>query len=970
MQQIRNKFTIDEITYSITFRRRKAKMEDNEPINLYDQLESWANQENRDLHAEIQKDSSELQGVKAECQELNERVNILREHLKNVQAEVTKTQELLTAKNSQVEEEKHLTQLVLREKGRIASEIAKIEEKRNDIRAKWENVQSKTFQSEKRMQTFRDEYKLNQQELEQWITIARQKEEDFIVLQRYQTKDESKIREMLLEIEKSTGIVEAKRLELEQEVTATRALQIQLDMTAEQFRQLHDDRTQLLSQWEATMKQLNNLHSRIGMNNQSIKEREVEVDRLHQEVAEEKKNLDAAQTENQSIERQLTIGDHKVSQQHKQYEKDSTELAEFIKTVETQRHQLEKLESDEAFYRGEIQDFKDKTAQEIAKREEYLKRLKLTEQALATQSDATKDFNQQSEILTSYLKEQTVNLKKIDAEIAAGKDSIFKLSQDVSEVKKKQKDLLAEMEGSQTRAKNLQLKIQEFDRETQKQMELLYNSNFQIQQMERKIARIEGERTEEEKMELQAQIEQLTDTLTKKQEIEKTLSLQLHRLELDLRQTARKKESLKESNQQLEVKLNEIRLDQDSLDKSTVKSRSQKEEVLVQLNMLRLQVEKLTEQVNMKSDELISLENRRQQLQLSMEERVLEIDAHIAALRTQLKTEEEARHLAGIELKERQKRAETLEAKYQVMMGKYQVEGEEVSQSYHVIKFAKEREEVSRRGDELDALIRKKTKELQQLEKAMNKLNAHNTDFRKAFTSVTESDNDMERKKVLEEQVRVAQQRLNARRAQANSIAQEKKEREKTSQEQEAVIEKMKNNIMKLKPSLDRAVADNTELKEKIKRVQKVIQKAREKHRTELNVPTTAKYPETLLEMDIELRMEKANVELVLVELNRLAESNSEVLSKLRLGLTQMGIPLNSLPALQSNNEVPSIIPKGARIIKPDTGSGSRTPSSNGSRLSSYRSSGTPSVRSGAGSALSSAGSHRSVGSLKQVKLG
>jgi uncharacterized protein involved in exopolysaccharide biosynthesis len=85
--------------------------------------------------------------------------------------------------------------------------------------------------------------------------------------------------------------------------------------------------------------------------------------------------------------------------------------------------------------------------------------------------------------------------------------------------------------------------------------------------------------------------------------------------------------------------------------------------------MLRLQVEKLSEQVAAKSDELIALENRRQQLQFSMEERILEIDAHLAALRTQLKTEEEARHLNAVELQERKRRADTLQSKDEVTPG-------------------------------------------------------------------------------------------------------------------------------------------------------------------------------------------------------------------------------------------------------------------------------------------------------------
>ena len=91
-----------------------------------------------------------------------------------------------------------------------------------------------------------------------------------------------------------------------------------------------------------------------------------------------------------------------------------------------------------------------------------------------------------------------------------------------------------------------------------------------------------------------------------KLETEKVLAQHLNRLDLDLRQTVLRKESLEQANNDLLVKLNELNLDQDSFDKSNAKSQSQKESVFVQLNMLRLQVEKLNEQVASKSDELTS----------------------------------------------------------------------------------------------------------------------------------------------------------------------------------------------------------------------------------------------------------------------------------------------------------------------------------------------------------------------------
>ena len=44
--------------------------------------------------------------------------------------------------------------------------------------------------------------------------------------------------------------VQKKRAELEDEVTETQAAQIELDKTAEDFRNLHRERVDLVSQWE------------------------------------------------------------------------------------------------------------------------------------------------------------------------------------------------------------------------------------------------------------------------------------------------------------------------------------------------------------------------------------------------------------------------------------------------------------------------------------------------------------------------------------------------------------------------------------------------------------------------------------------------------------------------------------------------------------------------------------------------
>jgi chromosome segregation ATPase len=674
--------------------------------------------------------------------------------------------------------------------------------------------------------------------------------------------------------------------------------------------------------------------------------------------------LDREQSANQKIERQLTIGDHQVAQKHKSHDKETVEVSEFAEVVETQRHQLEKLDSDARAYQAEIDDLRTKTAQENAKRESHLQRLRETQNAMAAQQDQTEDLDEQTEVMNEFFKKEEVQLKQIESAIDTEKNYIFKLSQEVFQARKGEKNLLSEIQGSQSRAKNLALKIQEFDRETQKQMELLYNSNFQIQQLERKIARIEGERTEEEKLELQAQIDQLTRILDGKLETEKLLTQQLQRQELELRQTQRRKEKLEKIKSELETKLNELHLDQESLDKSALGAQSRKQSVLVKVNMMRLQVEKLGEQVASKSDELISLENRRQQLQLSMEERLHEIDGHLAALKTQIKVEEEARHSAVVELAERRRRAETLASKYHVDMGKYLVDGQEVSQSYHVIRFAKAREEVSRKGDELEQQVKTAVRELRSLEREMHRLNGQNLDFRKSFTAVGEEDGDLERKRVLEEQVRVAQQRLNARRAEAHAAGERRAALEATYQQQQARITQMQGAIMKAKPVIDRLAAENRECGEKLGRAVHALAKTREAHRAGANIPPDANYPASLLEMDVELRMLRAEIDSGVAELTKFAEANREIDPKLRIGLTQIGLAVKPPPprTAAGSRSPPNIISPTAS----PSGSSKSTGRSSGSSTKSRASTASPGSTGSRGS-VGSRGSGGSRGSLAAI---
>lgn len=904
----------------------------NQVINLYDELPDFANKENRNIHSAIIKKNAELKTLQSECSDLQSRVSNLSQHLNSIKIEIGTSQDLLSAKVRQTEEEKHLQQLCDREQGKIASELSKLKEQTEYINAKVDAVQYKTNISQKRISEFNEESKENQQELEQWITIARQKEEDYLVLQQYHKEDEKQIRTLLSDIEKATSLIESKKAELDQEITATRALQIELNITAEHFRKMHEERSKLLSQWEQTLQQMQNLNESIEKMTNDYESRKSSVIELQDLITEQGKVLEAAELSNQDLDRQAESKENEISQKSKEYESESISLSNFTEKVESQRHQLEKIDGDCRYYQGEINNYKERIAQEKARKEGFLVRLQGAQAGRINNEGIPAELNE----LNDLLKKSEDELSSIESRVDDEKNQILKLTQEIYETRKNEKKMIDEIQSSQIYSKNLNSKLKDIDKELQKQLEQLYGTNMQIQQMERKIGRQNGERSEEEKIEIQLQINELQKIYDEKLSSDETLQKQLDKLNTDLNQAKKKKEELEKVKNDLAVKFNELRLDQETIEKSIVQARSQKETVLVQLNMLKLQVEKLSSQLASKSDEQISSEKQKQLIQFSMMERIGEIDDHLAALRTQLKTEEEARHTAQIDLNEMKKQRDLLQTRYESMIGQI---GEfeiveknknsedkdgcgEIIQPCYIIQFAKERDEVNLKGDQLEEELKIAIKELRGLEKAMEKLTGKSISPSKMIEVLNNSGKitNNEKKTLLEEQIEVARQKLSARKEEAQIAISDRQKTEELYEYQQKMITELQNEINQLKPVVEKINFENKELNDDLKKATFIFTKNKDEQRKKaLNNQsdvTELKYPATVTEMNVEYRILRSIVDNAVNELSNLVKNNREIEQNVSEGLAKIGIltKLNTSQKVASNSPV-----KNATIVKPKT---------------------------------------------------
>merc|ERR1711879_708279 len=165
----------------------------------------------------------------------------------------------------------HMKALTTRQLGRMTAETVRLQKLLDDTQDQINTFSNELMRGNERLDQFKLEMNWNQEELEQWAIAARQKEEDELTIEKYRRADDSKVRELTLAVEKLTVENAAKRKELEDMVTETQAKQIEMDKTAELFRQLHDDRKKLIDQWEESVK--------------SMKTRDNQLEKLGEEYA-------------------------------------------------------------------------------------------------------------------------------------------------------------------------------------------------------------------------------------------------------------------------------------------------------------------------------------------------------------------------------------------------------------------------------------------------------------------------------------------------------------------------------------------------------------------------------------------------------------------------------------------------------------------------------------------------------------
>ncbi|NXJ13172.1 CCD39 protein, partial [Odontophorus gujanensis] len=815
-----------------------------------------ANAENKALEDDLQKMEKEKVNLQNQLADFEERIKAMASHLKNVRQEFSFTQSLYKARENEVETEQHFKALAERERGRLKSEIKRLEDEIVSLREKKNSQENTINKTTKKLESLKQQMNCDEEVLESWIKESNRKDNDIITIQKYAQQDEGKLGALTLQVEKLTMQANQKRRALDNELTETiTAQQMELDKTAEDLRRVHQERQEVIRQWENAIQQMQKRDQQIDHCALLLAELKQEM-RKKESVLKEKASFLVNETiNNMEYEKRISSAEREAASLRKEYQTQDTYRMQLENELDVLKSAVDRTASDLESLRINVTNMK----KEIEKKKVRLSFLKernaglsnklklVTEKTLSSEDNALR--------MEEMLREEERIVKEKETELNHLKEVFFKKTHELKVQKDKEKCVLAEIEGSRTSLKNLHRRLRRLDADALKQQEFIYNQDFYIQQVQRRLSRLQGEVDADEKQVLEEKVAELKKALEEKRSAYDSLNAQHKKLQNDVHFIKRAMDKTGEEANGLMIKINELNLFNEKSDQELKKAKAVKQERMIEDNLLKLELKRLQDILCNKTEKVLTLEKQKLELKKSIAERNEEIKIHKAMLDSQIRLVDQERHRISAEFQDRLNKIDKLRCRYEILtVLMMPPEGEEEkTQAYYVIKAAQEKEALRREGDDLDAKISKAENEIVALENTLQILNNCNSNYRNSFKEVTETSEEYEEKLKLEEEKRVADEKYRYKRRQVRELQEYLQSMEKNldallkqeaifqeqNKEKEAVILQLNKDIEEQKPKLERVIKQCSRLSREIQSLKKTKTETREEKDIDLRALKT-----------------------------------------------------------------------------------------------------------------------------------
>ena len=775
---------------------------ENESLYSYDENKDFpvfANKINKKLNEIISNYKKELKTLAKDIEEDTEMVKILKEHTASVENQVKNREKMVDEMTKNANMQSHTIEVIKRQIGKVKSQRKNLENEELTLQERFNTLQQNIAKANEKMDTYKLDMKNILEELEQWALAARQKEGDKLNIEKYYRHDELKVKDTMLQIERLTQDVNNRMHELEKEVTETQAAQIEMDKTTIELKNLQGERQELLDHLISTQDNIKSLSDDLRELCDVYYRNKVELGKDKDELDKGIKTYEDNLKKNKKTEEDIKQNEAVLSKTRENYLDKQHQFNELSNDIEIKKNELSAL----------ARELNAKTNASNYQKNEVEKKKKNLDEAKTEYNNKKAEIERNDKkYLNAKAKEEAIlaqnnelnkKLKSSKEELEKTVNQLFEESKKLFELREKEANMIGDINNVISAKKNLKANILKLDNDINKQGELLYNVDFQIQLMERKVDWVQGKRTQEETNEINKKteiLEKTTSELTKKKtKFENSLIM----INEDLRAIDTKLKTITNEKDKLTSIIEELELENMKCGQDLQKIVKHKEEVLVEHDLMKLDIKKIYDRLLKTANEVFKKENSLAQLELSIKEREREINVHKDLLIAERKSAEEEKHNCAMELTQKLIRAKNLKLKYESLINKTSKNedgGEEkYSQAYYVIKTAQEKEELQRQGDEMAGKIAKCKKDLSSLKKTLEALQTRNDKLKKALILKQKGEVDNEKVKQLEAKVEKENKYMWEKKKELDNLNVNYQGNQQRMEEKKMQINMLQNNI-------------------------------------------------------------------------------------------------------------------------------------------------------------------------------
>jgi UDP-glucose:O-linked fucose beta-1,3-glucosyltransferase len=245
------------------------------------------------------------------------------------------------------------------------------------------------------------------------MRVQAEKEEDNLALSRYTKEDDSKEKELSLSIQKLISQVNKTKAALTAEVTETQVAQIELENTTEAFKRLHQERQDLIQQWETAVKTMKERDHDINTAQANYRNQKQEIRQVHEKIKERQDIYQNQLNQNQDIEKSITLAERKVYKLREEETDAIQALHQYRDEVEVLKNTLNKSATDLVNKKSELNNLK----VNLKERQEKLERSKQQYAELKKKMGSLEDDSVSLETRAQQLEEMLEAEKKKDKEL-------------------------------------------------------------------------------------------------------------------------------------------------------------------------------------------------------------------------------------------------------------------------------------------------------------------------------------------------------------------------------------------------------------------------------------------------------------------------------------------------------------------------------------------------------------------------